>query len=536
MTNMNRTTTLSIFLLLACTGMAQQNYKRPHNRMLDDAKLLLAQGEYPEAAKIYKRLLPVDPEFAEVQHELALCYLGIPGQLHRATPYLERAVELGHTESHYHLALARHREHRFEEAIDLLVGYKQLFRREVADLEVDRRITMAQDARQQMQHPVEMEIRNMGPRINSPAHDYSPLVTADGNTMYFTSRREGTTGGLKDATGQYLEDIYVAHRENGIWRPARNAGPPLNTAVHDATVGISADGRTLIMYRTSRDLVAGDLYEVRMQPDGTWGEPELMTERINSSAHEPSATISPDGSEVYFTSDRPGGYGGRDLYRIRRLPNGKWSLPLNLGPKVNTPYDEDAPFMHSDGITLFFSSNGHRTMGGYDIFKTTLVDPDMNGWSTPENMGHPLNTVNDDIYFSLSADGTTGYFSSEREGGLGAQDIYMVEFPNDQLDYVLVHGVVTDIAEHPQRARITLIDEATADLHGVYNTNERTGRYVMVLSPGARYLMTVESEGFTTQESVLEADAPDGTRERLMDILVERPSEHERLTRNERER
>jgi hypothetical protein len=318
-----------------------------------------------------------------------------------------------------------------------------------------------------------------------------------------------------------------------LWGAATNVGAPLNTRVHDATVGISPDGSSMIVYRTQGDLVSGDLFEARVYAQ-QWQMPELMTSMINSASHEPSASIAPGGDEIYFTSDRPGGFGGRDLYRIRRLPNGEWSLPLNLGPKVNTAHDEDAPFIHSDGLTLFFSSNGHSTMGGYDIFKTTLMDADMNGWSLPENMGYPLNTVNEDIYFCLSADGFTGYFSSERPGGLGMQDIYQVDFPGSQLDYMVVRGVITDTAEAPVQARITLMDETREEILGVYSANATTGRYLLVVAPGQRYAMTVEAPGFITQESMLEPIATDDEgRELAMDLLMVPSVGAERLTRHE---
>jgi hypothetical protein len=258
--------------------------------------------------------------------------------------------------------------------------------------------------------------------------------------------------------------------------------------------------------------------------------PELMTERINSASHEPSASISPDGHDIYFTSDREGGMGGRDLYRIRRLPDGTWSFPLNLGPEVNTPFDEDAPFLHSDGVTLFFSSTGHGTMGGYDIFKTQCLDPDQNGWSKPENMGYPLNTVNDDIYFCLSEDGTTGYFSSERDGGFGAQDIYEVIFPGSQIDYVAVLGVVTDNNDEPVRARLVVTDPVNEEIVGVYNNNVRTGRYLMILRPGGRYHMTIEAEGFEVREAEVIASLPEGTRELPMNIILVRNENTARAT------
>lgn len=520
----------AITALLLATGLcAQAGYKRPHNQMLDQAKAYLAAEEYAEAARIYKRLLPVDTAFVEVHYEYGVCLANLPGQQDKSVPYLERAVRGGHTEAHYELALQRHRQQRFDEAADLLLRYKQLNYRMVKDAEVDRRIAMAATAKELVKRPIEVDIRNMGPLVNSPQHDYCPLVTADGRTLYFTSRRSGTTGGQKDPSGQWMEDIYMAKRIDDVWTNAVNVRAPLNTNTHDATVGLAPDGSSMIVYHTGQGLQAGDLYEARLE-GGKWQAPQLMTERINSKHHEPSASIAPGGDEIYFTSDRPGGYGGRDLYRIRRLPNGEWSLPLNLGPKINTPYDEDAPFMHSDGITLFFSSKGHGTMGGYDIFKATLIDPDMNGWSLPENMGYPLNTVNDDIYFCLSEDGQTGYFSSERPGGLGMQDIYEVVFPGSQLNYVVARGVVADANDEPVRARIVLTDEAGEEVIGIYNTNERTGRYIMVLSPGREYRMAVNAPGFAVHRSVVAAKATDlDGREMALDIRMERDAAAQRM-------
>lgn len=524
----------TLSLLLLCTPiMAQHGYKKLHFQMLDQAKSLLANEEYVEAAKVYKRLLPVDPLFAEVQHDMGVCLVNTPGKKEQAAQYFERGVEEGYIESYYQLALARHCQQRFDDALALFAEYQTKNGRAVKDVEVERNRAMANTAKVLTQTPVELRIRNMGPMINSPAHDYCPLVTGDGNTMYFTSRREGTTGNLRDPMGQWFEDIYTAKRIDDIWTNAIREGTPLNTLVHDATVGLSPDGNSMIIYRTQQNLVSGDLYEARMHAR-KWQQPELMTPRINSEYHEPSASIAPGAQEIYFTSDRPGGFGGRDIYRIRRLPNGEWSLPLNLGAQVNTAEDEDAPFMHSDGVTLFFCSKGHSTMGGYDIFKTTLLNADMNGWDAPQNMGYPLNTVNDDIYFCLSEDGRTGYFSSERAEGMGMQDIYQVVFPNSQLDNVIVHGVVADLMDEPVKARILLTDATGEEIVGVYNTNEKTGRFLMVLTPEAEYSMTVEAPGFVTRTSVLVANVEGEGREMALDIMLESIHARDGLTRNEK--
>jgi hypothetical protein len=526
---MERKLSTLIAFMFAAGAFAQAGYKRPHNQMLDQAKAHLAAEDYAAAAHIYKKLLPVDSSFVEVYYEYGVCLANLPGQREKSVPHLERAVRGGHTEAHYELALQRHRQQRFDEAADLLLQYKQFNYRMVRDAEVDRRIAMASTAKELVKRPIGIEIRNMGALVNSPQHDYCPLVTADGNALYFTSRREGTTGNLKDPAGQWLEDIYMARRIDDAWTNAMNVGGPLNTNTHDATVGLAPDGSSMIVYHTSQDLVGGDLYETRVHA-GKWQAPVLMAAQINTKHHEPSASIAPGGDEIYFTSDRPGGYGGRDLYRIRRLPNGEWSLPLNLGPKINTAYDEDAPFIHSDGLTLFFSSKGHNTMGGYDIFKATLLDSDMNGWGLPENMGYPLNTVNDDIYFCLSEDGYTGYFSSERPGGMGLQDIYQLVFPGSQLNYVVARGVVADASDEPVKARLLLTDEHGDEVVGVFNTNERTGRYIMVMAPGQKYNLSVEAPGFAIHRVAITAKATDHDgREMALDIQLERDAAVQRM-------
>ncbi|MBP8822976.1 MAG: PD40 domain-containing protein [Flavobacteriales bacterium] len=512
-----RHTAALLAVVLSGSVAAQRVYNRAQYNMLDEARLLVDAGQWSEAHRIYKRLAPLDTTFTEVLFGMGLCEANMPDKQPLAAGHLEDAVRHGHVEAQYHLALARHRQERFTEEAALLEQYRVQRGREVSDDVTARQLATAQYAMALTASPIHMRVRNLGAAINSPQHDYCPLITADGSILYFTSRRPGSMGGLKDGSGQYYEDIYTATCQDGIWNRAVNIQGPVNTAMQDATVGLSPDGNEMVIYRASEDMPMGDLY-ITQRSQGRWSEPERMTDKINSKAHEPSATVAPDGTEIYFTSDRPGGFGGRDLYRIRRLPNGQWSEPLNLGAKVNTPFDEDAPFLHSDGTTLFFSSNGHNTMGGFDIFKAALLDPDRNTWETPVNMGYPLNTVNDDIYFCLSEDGRTGYFSSSREGGLGGQDIHEVVFPTSQVEYILVQGVITDANESPLKARIMLTTDGTDEVFGLYNTNAPTGRYIMAVRPGKVYHMQVVAEGFEPWEHELEANDEDMSGTLFLDV------------------
>ena len=340
-----------------------------------------------------------------------------------------------------------------------------------------------------------------------------PIISADETELIFTSRRKGT-GGLTDPYGSYFEDIYTSKLINGKWSAPTGMGENINTETHDAGVSLSVDGNTLFIYRTNKEQTGGDLYFLSMVEE-KWSKPDKLAslvtslsagdEGINTDYIEPSATMSADGNTLYFSSTRPGGFGGKDIYRCIKLPDDQWSLAVNLGPTINTAQDEDAPFIHPDGRSLYFSSKGHDNMGGYDIFKTTLdpSDPLVQGfvlWSEPQNLGSPVNSVADDIYFVLSATGRAGYFSSNRADGMGyGSDIYKAAMALAEPVMIVIKGKVTGIdSQEAVRAKITVIDQESHQLQGLYKSHDFNGKYVMALSPKRRYKMMVEAEGFHT--------------------------------------
>jgi len=208
--------------------------------------------------------------------------------------------------------------------------------------------------------------------------------------------------------------------------------------------------------------------------------------------HEPSAAFSPDETEIYVVSDRPGGFGGKDIYIIRKLPNGQWSEPENLGKEINSAFDEDAPFLSLDGHTLFFSSMGHDAIGGYDVFRSKCkIDGE---WTSPDHMGYPINTVHDDIYFSVTADGKRGFLSSSRDATM---DIYEIDMLFEQEDLVVVMGMVMDeYSGLPVNARISFMDYKTGEKFASVITNTLTGRYVAAIMPDRKYRMIIDAMGF----------------------------------------
>jgi outer membrane protein OmpA-like peptidoglycan-associated protein/tetratricopeptide (TPR) repeat protein len=317
--------------------------------------------------------------------------------------------------------------------------------------EIDEKIAKCNNGKKYTSDPLEYSIKNLGKGINSGHADYAPAINKDETLMIFTSRREGGVGiGNVDKDLEFFEDIYISEFKDGQWQPAQNMGTNINTEYHDASIGLSGDGKTLFLYK---DENGGDIYVSNQRKDGTWTSPESISENINSTYNENSVSISPDGQTLFFTSDRPGGKGGIDIYMSKLDKKGKWSKPSNIGAPINTASDEDGPFIDYDGKTLYFSSRGHEGMGGYDIF-VSEYDSTAKKWSQPVNIGYPINTPDEDIYFVKSGDRRFGYYASVKDGGQGEKDIYKVAIPEnlqnyDKLKVRKISGKPAPVAEIP---------------------------------------------------------------------------------------
>lgn len=282
-------------------------------------------------------------------------------------------------------------------------------------------------------NPKKIKIDNIGSPVNTNYPEYSPVISLDGQAIYFTSRKpwpDGSTEQYRDLImNEYTEDIYVSYRSKG--KEAGWLEPEkldfCEGQRNEATIAVSPDERRVYVYQDNTG--GGDIFFSDFQNSTFQQVQPFSVKEVNSKAWETHITSTTDGQNMYFVSDRPGGLGGRDIYRIVKLPDGSWSAPKNLGPSVNTPYDEDAPFIGADNKTLYFSSNGHLSMGGFDIFSS--IRDDNNEWSNPINLGYPLNRTGDDVFYTTTIDGRKGYFSSFRKDGFGEKDIY--EIHNDEL-------------------------------------------------------------------------------------------------------
>jgi len=511
---------LFLYLAVAPDVSAQVKYSKEQKQIRKKADYHFKYLDYVQAQAGYDSLFQIDSTSSELNYRLGVCALLTNGDRSISAEYFETASVSGHTEAHSYLGDWYHLQNDFEKSIDLYEKYKTASGKKIlSKSEINRRITISKRAMEMINNPVDVSIKNMGPVVNSEYPDYVPVISADESVLIFTSKREGSTGGKQDAYGHYYEDIYVSHKENNEWLPPRSIGANINTDTYDACVGLSSDGSTLITYKTNATLTGGDLYWSTLY-DGVWQKPVKYDPNINSDYLEASASLNSNGNVLYFSSNRPGGYGGLDLYRVVRFPNGQWSLPANLGATINTKYDDDAPFIHPDDVSLYFSSRGHETMGGYDIFKAELSAAVSDGsggftgptWSEPVNLGYPINTTDDDIYFVVSADGKRGYYSSSQMGGYGEQDIYVMRMPYTFKELTVIKGEVTsaDSLAKPLKARIVLRNFETKKMEALYHTFSKSGKYMLIIPPDKKYRLSVEVLGYQTYNEVVHFKAKDG--------------------------
>jgi outer membrane protein OmpA-like peptidoglycan-associated protein len=461
------------------------------------AKDLFRYGDYIDALPLYKQLHQSDPENPEFMTRYAVCCLN-SDYSNEALSFLLKAKEKNYKgdDIDLHLAEAYHLNHEFDKAI----SYFETFKKGLDPIKygdeikaINHQIQMCNYGKELVKVPVEVTIENLGSRINSPFPDFVPVVSGDEKTLIFTSRRPNTTGGeIEEETNHYYEDIYISTKdENGEWSEAKHLEH--NTAGHDASVSLSPQGDHLYIYRHENN---GDLFVSKLN-GSSWSAPEKLPVGINTRDREPSLSVSPDGKLLFFSSDRPGGLGGLDIYYCIREGDYGWSAPKNCGPGVNTIYDDDAPFVHADGKTLYFSSQGHNSMGGYDIFTTHFDVGAEKHFSAPVNVGYPINTADHDIFFVWSPDGKRAYFSSIRKDGYGEKDIYMLTRADAKVSLIVLKGsVLAKDESKPVGARVKVYDNTTKELVQDIEANSESGKFLIALPPGRNYQVSIDKNGY----------------------------------------
>ncbi len=492
-------------LLLTNIAIAQGEFPSSYGRndrfTFKEADFAYYQGDYGFALDLFSDLYSIDTLFGPINHRIGACSLKLRKGANIAIPYLEQAVKSNYSEAWFEYGEALHLNGELKAARNAFEKYLAEGGIDHSPEEIDQKLRMINYAEEAMRSTVDVSVKNLGPDVNSAFDDYVPVVTADEKRMYFTSRRSGSTAQLKDPEGNFFEDIYASSFVNNQWTEVLNLGIPMNSETHDATVSISADGNTMIIYRTNENRTGGDLYSAKLS-NGKWSKPEKFGKEINSEFQEASACLSSDGQTLIFSSNRPGGMGGKDLYRVKKLPNGVWSLPRNLGPSINTPFDEDSPILSNEDQTMYFASNGHNSIGGFDLFK---VEADENGnWKSPRNLGYPINTTADDLYLCITANGQRGYYNSAKKGGFGGQDLYSIEFIYRDYKNIAVRGKVIDEDGEAIQAKLTVMDQRLKKLNGEYRSKLSNGSFALILNPITPYKVMVEADGYKATSFELE--------------------------------
>ncbi|MGA2407851.1 MAG: tetratricopeptide repeat protein [Bacteroidales bacterium] len=461
-----------------------------------DAESWILFEAYKDALPLYQQLLKRYPDNSNFKYRIGQCYINIPGEKNKAVSYLEDAVknidpkykegkfrETGAPyDALYYLANAYRINNQLDKALETYERFRKNLNAEVYDSTiVNLQIQSCLNAKELMRMPLFVKEKNLGNIINAGNNEFNPVISDKEDLLVF-SRSEA-----------FYDALLYSTKVDGQWASPINMNELLKVDRDIFPTSISKDGKDLYLY-SSADY-DGNIYTSRFE-NGKWSPIVKLNDNINTKYWESHATISHDNKKLYFTSNRKGTYGGLDIYVSNRDSTNDWGPAKNLGPVINTPYNEESPFLSDDDKTLFFSSRGHFNMGGYDIFYSTLLD---NGeWSVPLNIGYPLNTTDDDVFFKPLNQGYEGYIAKELPSGFGNQDIYRIEiFSKDHPRKFFVRGMVkvADLINNMNDSvKISAMNIKNPNQTIIVYSNPNTGEYEFQL-PQGDYQISYEAEG-----------------------------------------
>ncbi len=484
-------------------GLSQS---RGEKKLLKKARKALSEGNYLNAKSNYSELIQMNANSVDYNFEAGLSYYNSEVEREKSLTYFIAALNNSGNDTIPELLYYLGRAHHYVQAFDKAINYYNRFRilveadgaGEILGRDVNHFIEMCNNGLKfQSDTPQKIEVKNMGAKVNSEYGEYAPVVKKDGSFMLFTARKKESTGGKYYHDHKKFEDIYISSREGENWSEPTKIdysknyiSTKINSKYHEAAIALNDDETKLFIYR------AEDLWQSELK-DGKWSEPVRMNDNLNSKEHEPSVYISADEKTLLLTSNRDGGKGGRDIYLSKKLDDGSWGPVSLLGDEINTIYDDDAPFLTRDGSVLYFSSKGHNSMGGYDIFKSYKDDEEK--WTAPENLGFPINSAGDDIYYIQNIEGTSAFYASNKANGYGDMDLYQVSLECKSIPNTEIRGlVVAGENQLPVGAVIKVFEKETGIEMGTYNVDKNTGLYMMVLPPEKTYNLEIIAEGFET--------------------------------------
>jgi outer membrane protein OmpA-like peptidoglycan-associated protein len=524
-------TTFFIIGILAFSYRASaQDNRETAQQMVEIADEIMRQSlAVVEARELYVTAANMDPENLRANYMAGTTTLASVNKSF-AISYLLKALKIDpeyRFDLLYKIGLGNHYGYNFDEAISYYNQYLSKLDHNPtykgADLTpretVLRKIYECEQGKILVEFPEDVEIENLGETINSAYDDYAPLVDADESLLIFTSRRlDGNLNEVLAEDNFPYEDIYYSRKVDTTWSQPTNIGNHINTLYHDSNVGLSKDGKQLFIYKDDNQ---GDIFVSDLIGEEEWSKPSPLGGHINTPYSETSMSLSPDGNTMFFSSNRPDGYGGFDIWVTHKNRKGQWEKAENMGPEINTQLDEDAPFIGFDSKTMYFSSDGGEGMGGFDIYRVAY-DSTTAQWSPPSNMGYPINTPDDDIYFVPAKDGRRAYYASVRDGGFGYTDIYVLKIPEllkhedpnavpeappEQkmiLSPVILHVTVLNENKEKTDARVTI--RPITSLESVPALFGGLGIYSFstIKDEPVNYYLSVQKEGYQSQSIIVQ--------------------------------
>jgi tetratricopeptide (TPR) repeat protein len=495
--------------------------------------------QYDMALPIWENLIEEQPDNANLNYKIGYCILHSSINRHKSLPYLEKAKNsISPSYSHfdyneknvpkeilYYLSKAYHLNYRLDEAQQTFNAFiESVSKKHTLNDASNLGIIQCDVARKLVASPKSYIIKNIGQKVNGSYSDFGPATTADDKVLFFTSRRlrkdSANIDFISPQDGKYFEDVYVTRRskEDGSWMEPEVIETISNPRKNEATISVSVDGKWLFVYVD--DEGDGNIYISEInQETGEYSRLQKLEDKINTTSWETHATISRDGTILYFVSDREGGYGGRDIYKVVKNNDGTWGNVTNLGASINTKYDEESPFFHPDNNTLFFSSNGPGSMGGFDIFYSELLKD--GSWADPKNMGYPLNTVDDDVFLVTNPSGRRGYYSSAKDGGYGEKDIYEVYLDTSYADpLAILKGYILQADSMRVDAKVLVTNLTTGVGPDVYYPRKIDDGYIIILDPCNNYLVeyVANNEIFHSENFNIPCDTVYYEIERTIDL------------------
>jgi outer membrane protein OmpA-like peptidoglycan-associated protein/tetratricopeptide (TPR) repeat protein len=484
-----------------------------HEDIYNEAEEYLFSEEYNEALSLYEMLLEKGYNTANIKYKIGKCYLNIQGQRLKALPYLKEAAdkaskkhyknELKETNapisSIYFLAISYRLHNNLDKAIETFNTIKDSL--EIFDLEnreiIDMQIKRCINAQELINNPINLKEEKLDDIINSHFSNFNPLLTADESVIFYMDKL------------RFYNAVMQSVKTDGYWMKPVNLTPKIKSDGDFNIVGISSNGERILLYAFN-PLTSGDIYQSAFSKN-KWSRITRLNDQINTIYNETHASLSSDGKVLYFTSNRDGGYGGLDIYKSVLDENGEWGPATNLGPRINTAFDEESPFVTENGKKLYFGSQGHYNMGGFDLFYSELSE---NGeWSYPVNIGFPLNTTDDDVFFYPVSNGTEGYHPKFKGGERTDQDIYKYKILSiaNPAKYI-ISGVVQSpdsIEYEMNKVSVTFIDSENNDTL-ITKSCTREGKYQHKVTAG-KYELTFNSMGqkFTSQKINIPLNFPE---------------------------